>query len=163
MEIMGPSHAKGVEHCAKMEPRGCLFDHFGSLKGLLGRSWTSSGAAWATFWHIFVVMDPTFGQHLQKNCNFLILTPLSSGMAVLRGSRAPSWSRLGSKVTSRGGLVNQNGNEQGQRRGRGNKKVARFGLYDEVMERYRSGRGGTYPATFWSPIGFDLMFSNTKK
>ena len=67
-------------------PRGCMLEHPGAQLGLLESFWTSPRAARATFWHNFVVMDPTLRQ-LQKNCNFWILTQLWNGMAVFKGSR----------------------------------------------------------------------------
>ena len=38
-EIRGPSEAKNYENGAKMVAQGCLWEHPGALKGLLGRSW----------------------------------------------------------------------------------------------------------------------------
>ena len=67
--------------------RGCILEHLGAQLGLLGRSWTSSRAAWATFWHNFVVMDLTFDEFFEKKLNFRISAPFSNGMGVSGGSR----------------------------------------------------------------------------
>ena len=62
-------------------------EHLGAQLGLLGRSCTSSKAAWAKFWHNFVVMNQIFLKDLHKNYDFLISAPFWGGVLVLKGSR----------------------------------------------------------------------------
>ena len=62
-------------------------EYLGAQLELLGRFRTSSRAAWATFWHNFVVMDLTSDEFFQKKWNFPMSAPLSNGMVVSGGSR----------------------------------------------------------------------------
>ena len=66
-------------------------------------------------------MDPNFKQNFDKITNFLILTPLLSGMAVFGVSRAPSRGRSGSKAPSWADPDGQDGHGQDQQSGRNNK------------------------------------------
>ena len=83
--------------------------------------------------------------------HFVILAPLCSENLTFEGLRVPSWSHLGSKMTSGGGQDSQSGLGRGQQRGSGQQKwdqdsksgPSKSHCLSELWERM--GMASTYP------------------
>ena len=67
-------------------------------------------------------MEAFYDGLVAETPHFMILTPFCSENLTFEGLRVPSWSHLGSKMTSGGGQDSQSGLGQGQQRGSGQQK-----------------------------------------
>ena len=85
-------------------------------------------------------MEAFYDGLVAETPHFVILAPLCSENLTFEGLRVPSWSHLGSKMTSGGGQDSQSGLGQGQQRGSGQQKWPWTGPAERsVCQNYGNG------------------------